>query len=145
MKKQYFFDAILVTSTMPAPSIGNESMKFDGGRVYSIRLFDDFEELPVERMFVEQFPDGPMLARFTASPCELIGSLTTRGVCVGLSQQDELLAAGKFMLGPTILRQLTDPTFCVTQSVMVDLLKDGSKLCTVELIVKISATDPDVE
>ncbi|KAH8247429.1 hypothetical protein KR038_004115 [Drosophila bunnanda] len=144
MKKTYYFDAILVTSTLPDPEFVPDGVRPDGGRMYSIRLFDDFEDLPVDRLFVEQFPEGPALARFTASPCELIGSLTTRGVCVGLSENEEQIASGNFMLGPTILRQLTDPTFSVTQSIMVELLQGKKSLCVVELIVKISSSDPDI-
>ncbi|KAH8294139.1 hypothetical protein KR054_008751 [Drosophila jambulina] len=144
MKKTYFFDAILVTSSLPEPEFAADTLRADGGRVYSIRLFDDFEDLPLDRLFVEQFPEGPALTRFTASPCELIGSLSTRGVCVGLTENEERIADGIFMLGPTILRQLTDPTFSVTQSVMVELVKGKKSICVVELIVKISSSDPDI-
>ncbi|XP_020811787.1 uncharacterized protein LOC110186838 [Drosophila serrata] len=144
MKKTYYFDAILVTSTLPGPEFISDSLRADGGRMYSIRLFDDFEDLPADRLFVEHFPEGPAMAKFTTSPCELIGSLTTRGVCVGLSENEEQVAAGNFMLGPTILRQLTDPAFSVTQSVMVELFKGKNSICVVELIVKISSSDPDI-
>ncbi|XP_017038183.1 uncharacterized protein [Drosophila kikkawai] len=144
MKKNYFFDAILVSSTLPNADFMRDTMRADGGRIYSIRLFDDFEDLPIDRLFVEEFPPGPALARFTASPCELIGSLTTRGVCVGLTENNEQIAAGNFMLGPPILRQLTESAFSVTQNITVELFEGKNSKCVVELIVKISSSDPDI-
>ncbi|XP_017092300.2 uncharacterized protein [Drosophila bipectinata] len=143
MVQTYFFDAILVTSSLPLPRLTATSVTAGGNHVYSIRVFNDFEELPMERLFVEEFPPYP-LVQFTASPCDLIGSLTTRGVCVGLKQNDEMLGMGNFKVGAGILRQLTEPSFLVTQSVMVDLVMDKKVVGVVELIIKLSSSDPDI-
>lgn len=76
MTQYYVFDVILVNSSLPIP---RKSASFSaGGRpVYSVRLFEDFEELSMERIFVDQFPTEA-LGGFTSSPCELIGALTSR-------------------------------------------------------------------
>ncbi|KAH8247149.1 hypothetical protein KR032_011128 [Drosophila birchii] len=141
MKKTYFFDAILVSSTLPDPELDVPNF---GGRVYNIRLYDDFEDIPADRLFVSEFPEGPALAQYTTSPCELIGSLATRGVHVSVSDNVDQIGAGTFMLSPRIMRQLTDPDFSVTQSNIVELFKGKASVCVIEVIVKISSSDPDI-
>ncbi|EDV53109.1 uncharacterized protein LOC6554222 [Drosophila erecta] len=144
MTQYYVFDVILVNSTLPVP---RKSASFSaGGRpIYSVRLFEDFEELSMERIFVDQFP-ADALGGFTTSPCELIGALTSKGVGVTLKENDELIGAGNAMLDSPVLRQLTDPTFSVTQNVVVKLTKGPKqdRVGEVELILKISSAPPDI-
>ncbi|XP_017008930.2 uncharacterized protein [Drosophila takahashii] len=137
MSQSYVFDVILVNSSLPVP---RKSASFSVGSrpIYSVRLFEDFEELSMERMMVDQFP-ADALGGFTASPCELIGSLTSRGVGVTLKDNDELVGSGSAMLDSPILRQLTDPTFSVTEKLLVELTKGKSRVGEVELLLKISA------
>ncbi|KAH8382285.1 hypothetical protein KR009_002679 [Drosophila setifemur] len=143
MNQNYFFDVIMVTSSLPIPRPTATSVSGGGCHIYSVRIFEDFEELPMERLFVEEFPQHP-LGQFTASPCDLIGSLTSKGICVTLKQNDELLGAGNAQLSPANLRQLTEPTFTVTESLLVELKEKKNSVGVVELIIKLGATDPNV-
>ncbi|XP_016980261.2 uncharacterized protein LOC108045443 [Drosophila rhopaloa] len=142
MAQCYGFDVILVSSSLPIP---RKSASFsEGGRaIYSVRLFEDFEELSIERLFVDQFP-ADALGSFTASPCDVIGSLTSRGVGVTLKENDELIGSGTGMLDSSILRQLTVPFFSVTQKIAVQLTKGKNTVGEVELLLKISADSPDI-
>ncbi|XP_016938643.4 uncharacterized protein [Drosophila suzukii] len=143
MAQSYVFDVILVNTSLPIPR-KSASFSVGGGRpVYSVRLFEDFEELSMERVLVDQFPPEA-LGGFTASPCELIGALTSKGVSVTLKENDELIGSGSTMLDSPVLRQLTDPTFSVTEKLLVELTKGKNRVGEVELLLKISAASPDI-
>jgi len=98
----------------------------------------------MERVLVDQFP-SEALGGFTASPCELIGALTSKGVSVTLKENDELIGSGSTMLDSPVLRQLTDPTFSVTEKLLVELTKGKNRVGEVELLLKISAASPDIK
>ncbi|KAH8247150.1 hypothetical protein KR032_011127, partial [Drosophila birchii] len=139
MKRTYFFDAVLVSTTLPRlPSP-------DTSRVYNIRLYNEFEDIPDDRFLVDQFPKGSYLAEYEAVPCDLIGSLAYKGVHVGLSENVEQIAVGKFKLSSIIMRQLADPYFLVTQRNTVELFKDTDSMCFVEVIVKIASPEPNID
>ncbi|XP_022211071.2 uncharacterized protein LOC111066636 [Drosophila obscura] len=136
-QQTYNFDAILVKSKVCEPDTINDY-------TYSIRLFKNFEELPEDRMLVEDFSMDP-LGQFVASPCELIGILTSKGVCVTVSKSGDLLGAGSALLTPLLLRQLTDPTFLVTETIKLDLAKGGRVVESVEIIIKFSSLHPELD
>ncbi|EDW39384.1 GL14070 [Drosophila persimilis] len=136
-QQTYNFDVLLVQSKLCEPGTSSDY-------TYSIRLFQKFEELPEDRMFVEDFPMDP-LGQFVASPCELIGILTSKGVCVTVSKSGNLLGAGSALLTPLLLRQLTDPTFLVTETIHLDLSKDRKVIESVEIIIKFSSLQPELD
>ncbi|KAH8278797.1 hypothetical protein KR018_009748, partial [Drosophila ironensis] len=141
MKQIYTFDAIVVSGSLPLPRAS--AIDNIPGQIYSIRVFNDFEDIPMDRLGVQTFPPLP-LGQFNATPCELIGALTTKGVCVTLKESDQIVGTGTVQLGPSILRQLADSKFEVTQNVMVELMSGNTSVGKLELLIKLASSDPGV-
>ncbi|XP_030370637.1 uncharacterized protein LOC115621198 [Scaptodrosophila lebanonensis] len=136
-KQLYLYD-ILVLSSDP-PLAGDE----DSALVYSVRLFKEFVDIPLDRQVEQGFPNEP-LGQLLASPCELTGALAA-GVCVTLRRDNEVLGSGQGTLPPLFLRQLSEPTFVATHVMQVELLKRKKPVATVELNIKMQSTHPDLD
>ncbi|XP_030558895.1 uncharacterized protein LOC115761306 [Drosophila novamexicana] len=138
LKQSYSFDIILLNSSR-RPREGEENPF-----TYSIRLFNEFVELPQNRLFTQCFP-SKALGKFVASPCELVGSLTTKGICVTMYEGEQMYGCGNCRLSPPVLRQLADPTFSVNEVLSVELQKNKKRMATVDINIKFSSTDPDLD
>ncbi|EDW84418.1 uncharacterized protein Dwil_GK13152 [Drosophila willistoni] len=136
----YKFDVVIPKTNLPPPKEEDTSSEY----VFSVRIFKDFVDLPFDRMWAEDFADAP-LGQILSTPCELIGSLTSKGVCVTLRNKQGLLGSGTTALTPLVLRQLTDPTFEVIQTIDMDIVHHGKNVDTIQMKLKFSAEHPDVD
>ncbi|KAL7731190.1 hypothetical protein ACLKA6_014381 [Drosophila palustris] len=141
LKQNYIFDVIVVKSKLPEPS--NEGGQ-EVDRTFSLRLFQDFVDLTPSRIEVKHFPSRP-LGNFVSSPCDLIGSLSSKGICVTVYDNGEIIGSGSAMMSDPFLRQLTNQTFKANEKVSVQLQKDKKNVGTLEMNVKLSSADPDLD
>ncbi|XP_034117582.1 uncharacterized protein LOC117576695 [Drosophila albomicans] len=141
LKQNYTYDVILRKAQLPRPEDGDGD---EVDRTFSVRVFNEFVDLTANRILTEHFP-CKFLGELVASPCDLIGSLSSKGICVTVYDNQEILGSGNAMLSNSLLRKLVNQTFKVNEVVSVDITKDKKTIGTLELNVKLASADPDLD
>ncbi|EDV93211.1 uncharacterized protein LOC6563770 [Drosophila grimshawi] len=140
LKQNYSFDIIVTKSSLQP----NDAQESTNPFKYCIRLFNSSIDVPPNRLFVKHFPSSS-LGEFVASPCELVGSLSERGISVTIYENDEMLGCGNCKLSPSLLRRLADQTFSVNEVVPVLLENNKKRVAELDLNIKFSSTQPDLD
>lgn len=138
VKQQYSYDIILLQSSLTVPQ------EEENPYTYRIRLYNDFVELTEDRLFVDQFNRNP-IGSFVASPCNLVGSLTTKGISVNVYADGTLFGCGNCKPSDDLLRNLADPTFSSKEAMTVVLRKGKKIVGQLGIKLFIGSVDPDLE
>ncbi|KAH8417896.1 hypothetical protein KR222_007851, partial [Zaprionus bogoriensis] len=137
MMQNYDYDVIMLRTTL-------RELENPADRTYSVRILTDFVDLPSDRLNVEAFPSNP-LGQLLASPCDLIGALSCKGIGLVVNDLGRSTGSGKAVLGPLLLGSLNDKSCDVSQYVTVELIKNKRPVGTVDLKVKFKSTDDNVD
>ncbi|KAH8311086.1 hypothetical protein KR044_004324, partial [Drosophila immigrans] len=142
MKQNYTYDIIVRKAQLPRPEQDDDQEEPE--RTFSVRMLDDFVDLTPNRVLVQNFPNQNM-GEFVTSPCDLIGALSSRGICVSVYDDGQILGSGNAMVSDALLRKLVTQTFKTTEVVNVKITRGKREIGSLELSLKISSTDPDLD
>ncbi|EDW14347.1 uncharacterized protein LOC6572780 [Drosophila mojavensis] len=138
LKQCYAFNIIVLQSSLPV--VEGEESPYN----YRVRLYNEFLELSPDRVVTEYFPNNP-ISTFVASPCDLVGSLSSKGICVTVYENGNLFGCGTCRPSTGLLRMLADPTFSCTESLNITLEKGKRRMGHLHLKINISSVDPDLD
>lgn len=136
-KQTYVYDVIMMSTTL-------KSMEDPSDRTFSVRLLNEFIPLTDERLNTREFGDTP-LGELHVTPCDLISSLSSRGVCVAFSEKGIFRGAGATTMGPQNLTAMAEKACDVSEELVIRLLYNNRTLGFVTIKVTFKSVDPDLE
>lgn len=136
-KQIYTYDVLMVKTSLAMPEILSD-------RTYSVRLFDEFIDLPEDKQYVTEF-EGEPLGELIVSPCDLIKALCSRGVCLTVHELGKFMGSGPATMESYNLKALAEKSCDVVQEMLIMLTIKGRKVGKVLIKVRFTSTDPDLE
>lgn len=136
-KQIYTYDFLMMSTSLPMPEELSD-------RTYSVRLFDEFIDLPEDRQYVTEF-EGQPLGELMVNPCDLIKALCAKGVCLTVHDLGTFKGSGLATMESHNLRALAERSCDIEQEMLVMLTIKGRRVGKALIKVRITCTDPDLE
>lgn len=136
-KQTYVYDVIMTHTTL-------KSMEDPSDRTFSVRLLNEFIELTDDRLYTQEFGETP-LGELHVTPCDLISSLSSNGVCVAFKENGKFMGAGAEVMGPQNLIAIAEKSCEVSEDLTIRLVYNKRGLGFVTIRVAFKSIDPDLE
>lgn len=136
-KQTYVYDVIMMGTTL-------KNLENPSDRTFSVRLLNEFIALTEERLYTEEFGETP-LGELHVTPCDLISSLSSKGVCVAFSEKGIFKGAGATPMGPQNLTAMAEKACDVSEELVIRLVYKNKSIGYVTIKVTFKSIDPDLE
>lgn len=136
-KQTYVYDVIMMQTTL-------KSLEDPADRTFSVRLLNEFIELTDDRLYTDTFGETP-LGELHVTPCDLISSLSSNGVCVAFKEKGKFMGAGAAIMGAQNLTAMAEKSCEVSEDLTIRLVYNKRGLGFVTIKVTFKSIDPDLE
>lgn len=137
LKQTYAYDILMVQTSLAMPQELSE-------RTFSVRLFDEFIDLPEDRHYVNEFQDTS-LGELFVTPCDLIKSLCSSGICMTVYERGTFKGSGTATMQAHNLKALAEKQCDVSEDMLIVLQQKERKIGSVLIKVRFWSTDPQME